>query len=83
MSVFLVVADPDQDEAIAAAVGKIDHQPVRPGVWLIRTKDKTSSDAARSIGVAGATPALVVTARFISGWAESDIIEQLEAWDNS
>ena len=45
MTVFLVIADPEQDAAISAAVNKIDNQIIRPGVWLIRSKHTTSADA--------------------------------------
>ena len=64
-------------------IGSGDYLPVRPGVWLVRTKHDTSSATAKALGIAGDKPALVVSAKFISGWAESDIIEQLQVWDES
>ena len=81
MTVFLVVADPEQDAAMSAAVNKLDNQVVRPGVWLIRAKHETSTAAATALGASATTPALVVKAKFISGWASSDIVEKLTTWD--
>lgn len=83
-TVFLVVADPNYDAEVQAVVSDGgDCLPVRPGVWLVRSKHDTSSATAKALGIASDKPALVVNAKFISGWAESDIIEQLQVWDES
>ena len=83
MAVYLVIADPDHEEAVEVAIKEkcSGHQPVRSGVWLIRTKHRTSSQAVESLGIGNQRNALVVPARYISGWFDSEVIEQLEAWD--
>ena len=83
MAVYVVIADPAHDKAVEIAIKEkcSDRQPVRPGVWLIRTKDKTGSEASSSLGIGGQRNALIVPARYISGWFDSEVIERLGAWD--
>lgn len=85
---FRVVASPDDTfdldlERTLRDGGDADleHQKVREGVWLIRTSDSTSTAAAKRLGITESKAALVVTAQYIAGWAETGIIEQLDAWD--
>ena len=81
MPVFVVIADEEHDHEVERAIEKEykEHQVVRPGVWLIRTKNRTSSEAMEALGISKEMNALVVTAPYVTGWFESDVIEWLEA----
>ena len=80
---FLVVADPEFDAELEGAVGNLERHQLRPGVWLIRLERETGSAVSKALGLSNDRPALVTNAKFISGWAETSVIEKMQAWDAS
>ena len=83
MAVYAVIADPDHEADVERAVNEHcpDRQPVRPGVWLVRTRHRTSSEAVDALGIGSRMNALIITARYIAGWYESEVIERLDSWE--
>lgn len=84
MRVYLVISAVPNDSQLKDAVEakyRDAYQLVRDGVWFVRTKEQTTNSVLKTLGVDGELSALVVRARYVSGWYESEVIEQLDAWD--
>ena len=79
---YAVIGDPKEiGEVLARRVRRQDRCEVRPGAWLVRSRRQTAAAGARKLGISARTMALVITAQYYSGYAETDVVETMEAWD--
>ena len=68
-------------EMLARRVRRHDRCEVRPGTWLVRSRRQTAAALARKLHINARTMAIVITAEFYAGYADSNVIETLEAWN--
>ena len=80
--IYAVVGDAEEiRETLTRRLKTQDRCEVRPGTWFVRSRRPTAWEMARWLGIGPKTGGLVITATYYSGYADSSVIEKLQAWE--
>ena len=80
--IYAVVGDADEiREVLTRRLKPQDRCEVRPGSWFVRSRRRTAGELAKRLEIGPKTSGLVITATYYSGYADSSVIEKLEAWE--
>ena len=81
MNLYLVIEDPASESAVADTIAPTDRCEIRDRVWFVASSKDTTEELSKHLALDGTRrSAVIVSARFKAGFANTSVIEKLESW---
>ena len=81
VNLYVVIEAPGSEQIVADTIPSAERCEIRDRVWFVASSTDTSNELAERLRVDGKSrSAIIVSARFKAGYAESSVIEKLESW---